>query len=256
MSFPTAASARSPGITAVLHTWGQKLTYHPHLHGIITAGALSPDGRTWTRPRQQRYLFPEAPLCLLFRGKFMAGLRLLAPQLRWPKGLTLQKLSPLYHKSWRLYLKRPFGGPEQVLRYLANYTHRVAIANSRLRGIDHATAQLTLTYRDYADGSKVKLLELSGLEFLRRFSLHLLPRGFSKIRHYGLLGNNRKALAIPRARLLLHSLATVRLLLHLSQPPSATLPNCAHCKEGRMQLLAISTPPATWRLRPPLHDSS
>ena len=96
-------------------------------------------------------------------------------------------LLPLYKKNRRLYLKRPFGGPEQVLAYLANYTHRVAIANSRIREIDEATGKVTIIYRDYADGAKIKLLKLSGTEFIRRFSLHLLPPRFTKIRHYGIL---------------------------------------------------------------------
>jgi hypothetical protein len=248
----------TPGLTAVLHTWGQKLNYHPHLHCIITAGALSDDGRTWTRPKQPRYLFPEAAVAALFRGKFLAGLRALGPQLRWPEGWTLRRLDPLYQKSWRVYLKRPFGGPEQVLRYLANYTHRVAIANSRLRAIDEESGTVSLTYRDYADGGKVKPLDLPGIELIRRFSRHLLPRGFTKIRHYGLLGNNRKARAIPQVRLLLHSLATVRLWLAQARPPAAAWPKCASCPDGEMHLLAICTPRGTYRVRPRprLDDSS
>src|SRR5206468_2985769 len=141
----------------------------------------------------------------------------------------LQSLAPLYKKSWRIHLKRPRqqpGGPEQVLRYLANYTHRVAIANSRIAHIDEVTDTVQLTYRDYADDGKVKTLELSGIEFIRRFSMHLLPRGFTKIRHYGLLANNRKPAAIAQVRLLLHSMATVKLLLQLSAPAAAAAPDC------------------------------
>ena len=220
----------TPGITAVLHTWGQKLNYHPHLHCILTAGALSEDATQWRRPKQQRYLFPEAAVGALFRGKFMAGLRALAQELRWPGVAALQSIAPLYKKNWRVYLKRPFGGPEQVLAYLANYTHRVAIANSRIRQIDEATGKVTITYRDYADGAKIKLLKLSGTEFIRRFSLHLLPPRFTKIRHYGILGNNRKSAAIPTARLLLHSLATVRLLLALARRPKG--------RSGRLHTLS------------------
>ena len=123
----------------------------------------------------------------------MAGLRALAQELRWPGVSALQSIAPLYKKNWRVYLKRPFGGPEQVLAYLANYTHRVAIANSRIRQIDEATGKVTITYRDYADGAEIKLLKLSGIEFIRRFSLHLLPPRFTKIQHCGILGNNRKA---------------------------------------------------------------
>ena len=230
----------TPGITAVLHTWGQKLNYHPHLHCILTAGALSEDATQWRRPKQQRYLFPEAAVGALFRGKFMAGLRALAQELRWPGLSALQSIAPLYKKNWRVYLKRPFGGPEQVLAYLANYTHRVAIANSRIREIDEATGKVTITYRDYADGAKIKLLKLSGTEFIRRFSLHLLPPRFTKIRHYGILGNNRKSIAIPTVRLLLHSLATVRLLLALARRPTNAAPvGCTRCHIGQMRLFAL-----------------
>ena len=174
----------------------------------------------------------------------------LARDLRAPK-----HCSPLYKKNWRVYLKRPFGGPQQVLAYLANYSHRVAIANSRIRQIDEATGKVTITYRDYADGAKIKLLKLSGTEFIRRFSLHLLPPRFSKIRHYGILGNNRKSIAIPTVRLLLHSLATVRLLLALARRPTNTTPvTCTRCHIGQMRLFALCTPRGTFRAGPPLFD--
>lgn len=249
----------TPGITVVLHTWGQQLNYHPHLHCIITAGALSDDGQQWHRPKQARYLFPEAALSALFRGKFLAGLRARATALPWPKGLTRRALDPLYQKSWRVYLKRPFGGPEQVLRYLANYTHRVAIANSRLRQIDAARGTVTFAYRAYAQQSQIKTLALCGVEFIVRFCRHLLPQGFTKIRHYGLLGNNRKTAAIPQARLLLHSAATVKVLLALlalGQPLKVARPECPHCPRGSMRLLAIVTPWGTRRVRARLDDSS
>ena len=188
----------------------------------------------------------------------MAGLRALTQELRWPAGVSaLQSLAPLYKKNWRVYLKRPFGGPEQVLAYLANYTHRVAIANSRIREIDEATGKVTITYRDYADGAKIKLLKLSGTEFIRRFSLHLLPPRFTKIRHYGILGNNRKSIAIPTVRLLLHSLATVRLLLALARRPTNAAPvGCTRCHIGQMRLFALCTLRGTFRAGPPLLDSS
>lgn len=247
----------TPGLTAVLHTWGQQLNYHPHLHVIMTAGALSAEGQQWQRPKQTHYLFPEAALAALFRGKFLAGLRTL--KLRWPAGLAPGALAPLYQIKWRVYLKRPFGGPEQVLRYLANYTHRVAIANSRLRAVDAHKGTVTFAYRDYVDGRRVKTSEVAGVEFIKRFCRHLLPQGFSKIRHYGLLGNNRKARAIPQVRLLLHSRATLKLLLGLvalqSAPPPAPR-QCSGCQSGPMRWEAVLTPGGTWRVRAPLNDSS
>jgi hypothetical protein len=248
----------TPGLTAVLHTWGQQLNYHPHLHGIMAAGALSDDGQQWQRPKQARYLFPEAALAALFRGQFLAGLRRLEKELRWPKGLSPAALEPLYRTKWRVYLKRPFGGPEQVLGYLAHYTHRVAIANSRLRSIDEDKGTVRFAYRDYADESRIKTLELSGVEFIRRFCRHVLPPGFTKIRHYGLLGNNRKASAIPQVRLLLHSRATVKLLLAWLALQTAPQPAPLQCSCGRraMRLEAVVTPWGIWRRRPRLNDSS
>src|SRR4029453_14733428 len=136
------------------------------------AGALSADAQTWRRPKQTRYLFPVAAVAALFRGKFLAGLRALGTQLGWPKSLA--SLHPLYKKPWGVYFKRPFGGPEQTLRYPAPHPPRVAIANSRLKNIDPLKATVRFSYRDYADKSAIKSLELSGLEFIDRFSRHLL----------------------------------------------------------------------------------
>jgi hypothetical protein len=195
------------GITAVLHTWGQKLDFHPHLHCIVTGGALSPDGKEWRCPKQRKFLFPVRALGSLFRGKFLAGLTamLKASELDLPDwqlkipATRARWLSPLYSKPWVLYAKRPFGGPEQVLRYLANYTHRVALSNRRIVQVDALHQSVTFTYRDYQQGSK-KQLTLCAQEFIRRFSLHILPTGLVRIRHYGILGNNRRKRDIQAAR--------------------------------------------------------
>jgi hypothetical protein len=196
------------GITAVLHTWGQKLDFHPHLHCIVTGGALSPDGKQWRSPKQRKFLFPVQALAALFRGKFLSGLRQMlgAGELHLPDSelktpaTRARWLSLLYTKRWVLYAKRPFGGPQQVLRYLANYTHRVALSNRRIVAVDPQQQTVTFTYRDYRDGSKLKELTLCALEFIRRFSLHILPSGLVRIRHYGILGNNRRKRDIEAAR--------------------------------------------------------
>jgi hypothetical protein len=196
------------GITAVLHTWGQKLDFHPHLHCIVTGGALSPDGKQWRSPKQRKFLFPVQALAALFRGKFLAGLRQMlgAGELHLPDSelktpaARARWLSLLYTKRWVLYAKRPFGGPQQVLRYLANYTHRVALSNRRIVAVDAQHQTITFTYRDYRDGSQRKELTLSALEFIRRFSLHILPPGLVRIRHYGILANNRRKRDIEAAR--------------------------------------------------------
>jgi hypothetical protein len=195
------------GITAVLHTWGQKLDFHPHLHCIVTGGALSPDGKEWRSPKQRKFLFPVRALGALFRGKFLARLsQMLDKDELHPADPVLAKppmrvpwFSQLYSKRWIVYAKRPFGGPQQVLRYLANYTHRVALSNRRIIAVDAQRQTVTFTYRDYQCSSQLKELTLSVLEFIRRFSLHILPSGLVRIRHYGILGNNRRKGAIEAA---------------------------------------------------------
>jgi putative transposase/transposase-like zinc-binding protein len=199
------------GVTAVLHTWGQKLDFHPHLHCIVTSGALSPDGKQWRSPKQRKFLFPVRAVAALFRGKFLAGLRqmLAAGELHLPdsalKTPTARAhwFSLLYSKRWVVYAKRPFGGPQQVLRYLANYTHRIALSNRRIIAVDPLPQTITFTYRDYRRGSQLKELTLSVREFIRRFSLHILPAGLVRIRHYGILGNNRRKRDIEAARAIL-----------------------------------------------------
>ena len=195
------------GITAVLHTWGQKLDFHPHLHCIVTGGALSPDGKQWHSPKQRKFLFPVRALASLFRGKFLAQLApmlkagvLDQPDSQLNKAANRARwFSLLYSRPWVLYAKRPFGGPQQVLRYLANYTHRVALSNRRIVQVDAQHQSVTFSYRDYRQGSK-KQLTLCAQEFIRRFSLHILPAGLVRIRHYGILGNNRRKRDIQAAR--------------------------------------------------------
>jgi len=196
------------GITAVLHTWGQKLDFHPHLHCIVTGGALSPDGKEWRSPKQRKFLFPVRAVGALFRGKFLAELRqmLAAEELHLPDSELkipanrARWFSLLYSKRWVLYAKCPFGGPQQVLSYLANYTHRVALSNRRIVAVNAPHQSVTFTYRDYRHGSQLKELTLSALEFIRRFSLHILPPGLVRIRHYGIWGNNRRKRDIQAAR--------------------------------------------------------
>ena len=237
MEFARSRLGGTPGITAILHTWGQQLTYHPHLHCIITAGALSDDAQSWTAPKQRGYLFPEAAVAVLFRGKFMAGLRALWPGLRLPEPAARPSWDALYKKHWHVYLKRPFGGPREALAYLANYTHRVAIANSRIQSVD--ANGVRFAYRDYADAREIKSCELSGIAFIERFRLHILPPHFTKIRHFGILANNRKSAAVPQVRLLLHSKKTVELLLELRQQQQladAAKPSrpCPCCRDGKL----------------------
>ena len=243
------------GITAVLHTWGQKLDFHPHLHCIVTGGALSQDGRRWRSPKQRRYLFPVRALSVLFQGKFLDGLRQLLergeinPGDQIPAAGRPQRLwfSQLYAKRWVVYAKRPFGGPEQVLSYLANYTHRVALSNRRLIAVDESTQTVTLSYRDYRAGGQVKRLALSVRELIRRFALHILPPRLVRIRHYGILGNNRRQRDIARARQIL-----ARRRRHPPVPPQPPVARaepmrCPHCGRDGLRLLGFTKPDGSFQ---------
>jgi putative transposase/transposase-like zinc-binding protein len=231
------------GVLMVLHTWGQNLHHHPHTHGVVTGGGLSCNakGEVDASPRwlscRPGFFLPVRVLSRVFRGKFLAGLRMLHAQdkLKLPNGLQEAKsfaarLSPLYTKDWVVYAKPPFGGPEQVLKYLARYTHRVAISSHRLVKLEDG--RVTFRYKDYADARQEKLLTLSAEEFLRRFVQHVLPKGFMKIRHYGLLSSRQREARLRQARKLL----LPKLALQAS-PATAIAPaepaRCPHCGSVR-----------------------
>jgi hypothetical protein len=192
------------GFFSVLHTWSQKLTLHPHVHCVIPAGGLSLDQTHWVKS-QNRFFLPLKVLSRVFRGKFVAGLRQVFQngQLHFPGTLAplaqpktfAAWLRLLFRKDWVIYAKRPFGGPEYVLQYLGRYTHRVAISNHRL--ISFTEGKVTFRWRDSAHHNEQKLMTLSLDEFLRRFLLHLLPKGFVRIRHFGFLANRRRATLLP-----------------------------------------------------------
>jgi hypothetical protein len=200
------------GITSVLHTWGSALTHHPHVHMIVPGGGISPDGKRWVSSRK-RFFLPGGVLKSLFRRLFLEKLLAAheAGRLQFFGGHAhlddtrafKAYLAPLRKIKWHLYTKPPFGGPQAVLAYLSRYTHRVAIANSRL--IACGSNGVTFKYKDYrADGSaRHKVMTLATGEFIRRFLIHVLPRGLHRIRHYGLLANACRAANVARARELL-----------------------------------------------------
>jgi hypothetical protein len=195
------------GFFSVLHTWNQKLQLHPHVHCVVPAGGLSLDHTRWIRSHP-RFFLPRSVLRRRFRGKFVAGLKSAFQhgQLHLSGDLSLlvqprvfaSWLRPLFRKNWVVYCKPPFGGPEYVLQYLGRYTHRVAISNHRL--ISLADGQVTFRWRDSAHHNEQKVMSLSLDEFLRRFLLHLLPKGFVRIRHFGFLANRRRATLLPLCR--------------------------------------------------------
>ena len=241
--------------TLVLHTWGQTLTQHLHVHCLVAGGALSGEG-AWLRARRG-FLFPVKALSQVFRGKFLAALsaalRCGALKLSGSTtplgapGAQRAFFADLRKNAWVVYAKRPFAGPEQVLEYLGRYTHRTAISNERLVGLDERSVRFR--YKDYAHGDRRKLLNLAPQEFLRRFALHLLPRGFNRIRHYGLLANRNKRALLAKARAALHTPAptpcvpaceTIADFWH--RIAGIDITRCPHCRRGSLRLVATVAP--------------
>jgi len=196
------------GCTLVLHTWSQTLTHHPHVHGLVTGGALATDGN-W-KPAKPGFLFPVQALSRVFRARYLDALNALRQDhaLRLPEELTEQArwsalISALRQQPWVVYLKPPLAGPEQVLEYLGRYTHRVAISNERLVGIDGQHVSFRYRPPHGSATHEKKILRLTHEEFLRRFLWHVLPPGFKRIRHYGLTANRNKAAKLAQCRTLL-----------------------------------------------------
>ena len=190
------------GFTAVLHTWTQKLCYHPHVHCIVAGGGINADGTQWVSSKR-RFFLPVRILSTVFRGKLLDKLERAQHkgELRQPKSLPDRWLQDAAKKKWVIYSKHPFAGPEQVLSYLGGYTHRIAFSNHRLVALRGRL--VTFRWKDRSDGNKTKLLTLDAVDFLRRFLLHVMPRGFMKIRHYGFLANSVRRESIALCRKLL-----------------------------------------------------
>ena len=192
------------GLTSILHTWGQTLEFHPHIHSIVTGGGLA--NNKWIESKKE-YLFKVQVLSSLFRGKFLAMLK--EADLKFPKDKedlnnkeNFNKfLEPLYKKTWITYIEPPKGKPENVIEYIGRYSFRVAISNERIKDISNG--KVTFEYKDYKDNSKIKLMTISAEEFIRRFLLHVLPNRFTKIRHYGILSNRSKKAIISLCRVLI-----------------------------------------------------
>jgi hypothetical protein len=247
------------GLTTILHTWGQRLNLHPHLHCIVAGGALDEQGR-WHAVKSRRFLLPVGVIAALFRGKFLAGLTRLKergalpePPGGWPK--LWQRLGAA--KPWVVYCKPPFAGPESVLAYMSNYTHRVAIAESRIEHFDRQADTVTYRYRDYrvkarahaagrpaAAGADpaIKHETLSTEEFVQRFCRHLLPRSFTKIRHYGFLANHARTRQLPRVREAIARTSRRRKAPPLAPPKPEWKPACPHCGGTRSVCIATVLP--------------
>lgn len=251
------------GLLAVLHTWSQNLLHHPHVHCVIPGGGISPEGDRWIHCRENFFL-PVRVLSRLFRRiyvdelhaaylrgdlEFHGKLANLRDATTWRRFLAETR-----RKEWVVYAKPPFGGPTQVLKYLARYTHRVAISNRRIVTADDQ--RVSFRWKDRVNGSQARTMTLEGTEFVRRFLLHVLPKGFVRIRHFGFLANRSRKEKVPLARRLLrqqsetasdHSPAVTKTPV----APAPTLHVCPNCKQGRM-LVVLELPPG----HPSLVDTS
>jgi hypothetical protein len=263
------------GFLAVLHTWGRNLQHHPHIHCVVPGGGLSPDHKSWIRSRKNFFIHVKV-LSRVFRGKFLhylqeafengqLGLDGQLEPLRDPR-VWGSALKAVRKGEWVVYAKRPFGGPAQVLKYLAGYTHRVAISNQRL--ISMADGKVTFWWKDYADGSRKKQMTLDAQEFIRRFLLHVLPAGFHRIRHYGFLANSvrKEKLALCRKLLGQRTPPTPpdpgEVPPAEEDPPSSDKPKsqlCPACEKGNLLPFRTILPDrrfAAGLLSPPCPDTS
>src|SRR5437773_5689173 len=243
------------GGTAILHTWGQNLSQHLHLHCVVTGGALTQDGARWMAA-PPGFLFPVRALARVFRGKYLQALHraFTAGRLRFAGALAALAdpeafatwLRDLRRHDWVVYAKRPFAGPTQLLEYLGRYTHRVAISNERL--VSHTDGVVRFRWRDYADGDRMKIMTLTAEEFIRRFLLHVVPDGFVRIRHFGFLANRSRRAKLPRCRDLLaqppapatSAIESVAALMR--RLTGIDIERCPVCQQGQLHCTEILAP--------------
>lgn len=210
------------GMIAILHTWGQNLSLHPHLHCIVPGGGINQNGQWRSTRVEGKFLYPVKAMSQVFKAKYLSSLRSRTK-------LDVQIGEHLYRQKWVVYAKRPFGKPEQVIEYLGRYTHKIAISNHRILSIDSET--VTFSYKDYRDSEKKKSMTLSHCEFIRRFAMHIMPKRYIRIRHFGFLSSfwKRKKLKILQTQLIRHQV-----------PPSneSKKPRiCPCCKVGHLHII-------------------
>jgi len=222
------------GMIAILHTWGQNLSLHPHLHCIVPGGGITKSGKWKLARNKGKYLFPVKAMSKVFRARFVAGLR------KELENTAAANYESLFKNEWVVYCKRPFLGPCQVVEYLGRYTHKIAIGNHRLKNLDNGA--VTFSVKDYRHGGRKSLMCLPDAEFIRRFAQHILPKGFVRIRHYGILSSYHKKVTIAELQKIL---GAVR--LKKKEPLKHRL--CPVCKKGKLVTLTVFTargPPTYW----------
>jgi len=240
-----------PGIISVLHTWGQQLSFHPHIHCIVSGGGITADN-SWKEAikNKWRFLFPEEAMGTVYRGKFLQALQQMITRgevVLSEKQDGKQLMNLLYKKEWVVDARAPFGGPHAVIEYLGRYTHKVAISNHRIHSINEENDTVTFGYKDYADGSKQKQMTLTIAEFIRRFEQHILPERFTKIRTYGYLSNrgrhSRINEVLKKMKLPLHQgLVKIPIQVRMLEQFGINMKECPCCKNKTLQLVKIFYP--------------
>jgi len=228
------------GMIAILHTWGQNMSLHPHLHCIVPGGGVSKSGKWKPAKNKGKYLFNVESMSIVFRAKYVALLRkekLPIPQETYDK---------LFSKSWVVYAKQQFHTPNYVVEYLGRYTHKIAISNHRIKQINKATDEVSFTAKDYRKGGKKSVIKLSSKKFVRRFSLHVLPKGFTRIRHFGILSSSWKKEKLPA----LQKMLSILPIASMEDKPPLLHGRCPSCKKGK--LITVMTfgqrgPPHRWK---------
>lgn len=226
------------GMVAILHTWGQKLWLHPHLHCVVPGGGISPKGKWKDARYKDKYLFPQKAMSKMYRAKFVSKLR--------DSGVVIPQIvgKAIFDKDWVVYAKRPFAGANMVVEYLGRYTHKIAISNHRLISISNN--EIHFTYKDYRKGAQKLQTKLSAQEFLRRFCLHILPRGFVRMRHYGILASKNKAKELNIAKKDLGQSPWKKLTLDwqaiLFNKLKLDVSKCPVCKTGIMEIIEVIMP--------------
>ena len=232
------------GMISILHSWGQTLTLHPHLHCIVPGGGLTKQGKWKTARSDGKYLFNVKAMSKTFRGRFIAALKEHLPQ-----EMTKTFVSTLYKHNWVVYAKQPFAGVQSAVEYMARYTHKIAISNHRIKNVDEG--QITFSYKDYKHGSVKKEMQLDSIEFIRRFALHILPKRFVRIRHYGICSSTSKikSTLIIKAQLPPALPRLTDLLKQHDAPQPCNPKQCPQCKKQTMENLMCYNkrgPPLRW----------